>query len=81
MPLNQLASLDSATPAYNIPNNKLDIFYSDIKSFIPAGKTWDTMTKEEKDKAEAQYRFQYMLPSNYQAITGISDRTGELVGS
>ena len=79
MPLNQLASLDSqAIPVYQgIPKNQLDIFYRDIKAFIPEGKTWETMTKEEQTVAASKYRFEYMLPGVYQGITGISSKGGD----
>jgi len=83
MPLNQLASLDShgVFTYQGVPKNQLDIFYRDIKEFIPEGKTWETMSKEEKETAAIKYRFDFMLPSVYQGITGISSATGEVAGS
>jgi len=74
MPLTPLASLDAPQAVPNnqdIPKNELDIFFRDINNFIPPGKTWETMTKEEKEKVRAQYRFDYMRPGQYQGITGL----------
>jgi len=54
----------------DIPKNEMDIFFRNINSFIPEGKTWDQLTHEEKKKAMDQYRFDYMRPGIYQGITG-----------
>jgi len=74
MPLTPLASLNKCQAVSNnqdLPKNELDIFYRNINEFIPEGKTWETMTKEEKEKVRLQYRFDYMRPGQYQGITGL----------
>jgi len=75
MPLTPLANIDGPYEIPNnadIANNRLDVYYRSINDFIPPGKTWETMTPEEIEKVQAQYRFDYMRPSQYQAITGFS---------
>ena len=76
MPLTPLANLDGPYEMPNnsdIVNNVLDVYYRSINAFVPPGKTWETLTEEEKEKIKAQYRFDYMRPSQYQTITGFGN--------
>ena len=59
-------------PVFNpeIIPEELDIFYRQIKAFLPEGKTLEDLTPEELAKARAQYRFDPMRPGIYQGISG-----------
>ena len=48
----------------------MDIFYRDIHSFLPEGKTLDDLTEKELREISDKYRFDYYVPGIYQGITG-----------
>jgi hypothetical protein len=57
---------------------ELDLFYRGEDSFLPTGKTFETLTAEESKQLRNQYRFSPLRPGIYQAISGITDRLGHL---
>lgn len=52
---------------------EMDIFYSCLSSFIPAGKTWTDLTPEEQEEIKNKYRFSPMKPGIYQGISGLNN--------
>ena len=56
----------------NVPE-EMDIFYSSLGSFIPAGKTWDDLTPQEQEEVRNKYRFSPMKPGTYQGISGLNN--------
>jgi len=60
-------------PNQEIPK-VMDIFYSSLSHFIPAGKTWEDLTPQEQEEVKARYRFSPMKPGIYQGITGIDNQ-------
>ena len=57
---------------------ELDIFYRSEGSFLPEGKTFKDLTKEELKQLKNQYRFSPFRPGIYQGITGITDKNGNM---
>jgi len=57
----------------DIATNSLEIFYKSLAEFLPAGKTMNDLTEEEKAEVMNKYRFSPLRPSKYQCITGIGD--------
>lgn len=57
---------------HNGPPKEFDIFYSSEADFLPEGKSFDSLTKEEIKRLKDQYRFAPEKPGQYQGITGIS---------
>ena len=49
---------------------ELDIFYRTLDDFLPPGKTFKELTKEEKEVVASRYRFDPYKPGMYQTITG-----------
>ena len=52
----------------------MDIFYSCLNSFIPAGKKWEDLTAQEQEEVKNKYRFSPMKPGVYQGISGINNQ-------
>ena len=63
----------STNDSKNIPQ-EADIFFKSLSSFIPKGKTWDTLTPQEQEEVKNKYRFSSLIPGEYQAITGINNQ-------
>jgi len=62
-----------------VPNNQdlpkeMDVFYKALGEFLPPGKTFSDLTEAEKAEAMNKYRFSYMRPGIYQAITRIGNK-------
>jgi hypothetical protein len=57
----------------NIPK-EMNIFYSSLSSFIPAGKKWEDLTPTEQQEIKDKYRFSPMKPGVYQGLTGINNK-------
>jgi hypothetical protein len=55
----------------DIPKDELDIFFRDIKQFLPPGKTFADLTPEELELVKNRYRFDYYRPGQYQGVTGL----------
>ena len=55
----------------NLPK-ELEIFYQTIQSFIPEGKTWNDLTKDEQEEVKNKYRFAPLKPGQYQNLSGFS---------
>ena len=51
----------------------MDIFQRVESQFLPPGKDFADLTKEEADQVKRQYRFDYYKPGVYQAITGLGN--------
>ena len=51
---------------------------SNLEDFIPVGKTWEDLTQKEKELIKDQYRFAFLRPGEYQAITGIGGQNGQM---
>lgn len=49
---------------------ELDIFSQDETEFLPEGKSFDDLTKEELKELKDKYRFGYFIPGLNQTITG-----------
>jgi hypothetical protein len=56
----------------------MDVFWSTLEDFIPEGKHWDDLTKTEQHHIKDQYRFAFLRPGEYQAITGIGGKMGQM---
>jgi hypothetical protein len=50
---------------------ELDIFFRDERTFLPEGKDFKDLTKEERKTLRNQFRFSYLKPGIYQGITGV----------
>lgn len=50
-----------------------DIFFRDENDFLPPGKTFDTLTEQEKKDLRNKYRFSPMRPGEYQSMTGMNN--------
>ena len=55
---------------------EMDIFYRTESEFLPEGKTFESLTPEERKSLKNRYRFDPLRPGMYQAITGITSRDG-----
>ena len=64
-------SISDISPG-EIPD-EMNIFFRDIDSFIPEGKTFDELTDDEKSKVQNRYRFDPLRPGIYQGITGFGN--------
>lgn len=53
--------------------DEFDIFYQDVKAFLPPGKKWEDLTPEEYAEVQRKYRFAPYRPGQYQRISGIGD--------
>jgi len=51
----------------------LDIFWRGESYFLPTGKTFADLTTEELYELKQKYRFDYLRPGLYQAITWIGN--------
>lgn len=60
------------TNGQDIPK-ELDIFFRSESAFLPEGKTFETLTKEEREELRSRYRFDPFRPGLYQGITGMGD--------
>ena len=69
------------TPAYpnkpldlasDIPK-ELDIFFQNEGHFLPEGKTFAELTKDESDQVRNRFRFSHYRPGIYQGITGMGN--------
>ena len=72
IPLNKVPSKQEQELAIPIVNNvpkEMDVFYQTEATFLPEGKTFAQLTKEESDLVRTKYRFAYMVPGLYQQIT------------
>lgn len=71
----QVNNCDSTTvETYTETPKDMDIFYRTEDQFLPEGKDWDDLTKEELKIARNRYRFDYLKPGYYQAISGIGTK-------
>ena len=76
-PLEEFRAADLDEQATTIPNNQdipkdeMDIFFRNESAFLPAGKTFADLTKEELKLLRNRYRFDYLRPGEYQGITGL----------
>ena len=52
---------------------EMDIFYSCLSSFIPAGKRWEDLTPQEQQEVKDKYRFSPMKPGVYQSLSGLNN--------
>ncbi len=52
---------------------EMDIFFRAESQFLPEGKTFDELTKEEKAMVQAKFRFDPMKPGIYQGISGFGN--------
>jgi len=64
----------------SVPNNQdipkdMDIFYRNERDFLPEGKDFADLTKEEMETLRSQYRFSPYRPGVYQGITGFGVMT------
>jgi hypothetical protein len=51
---------------------EFEIFYKDERDFLPEGKSFEDLTKEELEQLRRQYRFSALKPGIYQGVTGFS---------
>jgi len=56
----------------------MDVFWSTLEDFIPEGKHWDDLTEAEQELIRTKYRFAFLRPGEYQAITGIGGNNGTM---
>lgn len=69
--MNMLPLTGDAQETYMNSPKSLDIYYSSEASFLPPGRSWSSLTNEEKRLLEARYRFGPLRPGLYQVITGM----------
>lgn len=55
---------------------EFDIFFRDIYSFLPPGKTLNELTDAERKVVGDMYRFSPYRPGIYQSITGMGPMVG-----
>jgi len=48
----------------------MDVFQRSEAQFLPEGKSFEDLTKEELKELRRRYRFDYYKPGVYQGITG-----------
>jgi len=53
-----------------------EIYWRDERYWLPEGKDFDDLTKEEKEELKNKYRFDPLRPGRYQGITGITNNNG-----
>lgn len=58
---------------------ELEIYARTEASFLPSGKTFEELTKEELEELKSRYRFSPFRPGLYQTITGKTNGSGELL--
>ena len=64
------------TTGSEIPKD-MDIFYRTESQFLPEGKTFADLTKEEQEELRCKFRFDPLKPGCYQGVTA----TGKMIGS
>ena len=58
---------------------ELDVFFRSFSSFLPEGRTYESLSDKEKVSVSNQYRFSPLRPGMYQGITAISGKRGSML--
>jgi len=58
---------------------ELDVFFRSFSSFLPEGRTYESLSDKEKVSISNQYRFSPLRPGMYQGITAISGKRGSML--
>jgi len=56
--------------------DEMEIYWRDERYWLPEGKDFSDLTKEELADLKNKYRFDPLRPGKYQGITGISTSNG-----
>lgn len=77
MPIKEMEPFTPAVPDTTVVFNvgeipeELDVFYRAEHDFLPEGKDFSELTKEEMDELRSRHRFSPFKPGIYQGITGL----------
>ena len=52
---------------------EMDIYWNDFASFLPEGVEFKDLSEVDKQIVRDQYRFAFLRPGKYQAITGLGN--------
>jgi len=61
----------------NVPK-EMDVYWKPFNEYLPDGVEYDSLSDKDKKLIKDRYRFAFLRPGKYQAITGIGGKNGQM---